>query len=652
MTSPPASAPPPPTRRRDALLLVIRLAAVVAVGYGQARVVAHAGAAVAAFAVGAALVVLAERLSLPAVPTPASSPAGTSPRGFWLLLALGSALCAAAGIMVHRQAAILTTHSVWAVGLALFILAAVRARRPGGRRTKPAARTLCATALVIVLAAALYAPQLGSMPPEMHGDEGEVGMDAVALLETYPFNLFTTGWYELPRFHALRMAGGLKLFGINAVGLRSSSVLLGALTAVLLFAVGRALWGFEVGLLAAILLVSARFFVHLSRTGMHYLDAPFFSTLTVWFFTRMLREPRLGGAVWCGLALGIGIQSYFAVRLVPVLLVLTWIVWTVGSPRAVLRERTRWLVTAGIAAIATVAPMIGYFWEHWDLFWARTRGTSIFAEAGFKHLSYGYQTDDLWRIVLIQAQRTLPLFNRSGDTSLQYGFGDGGLFEPVTAALFVLGLAVVLARPLQRRHLLVLIWTTVPVVLGGMLTIDAPFYPRLSGCVPFAALIAAVGLHRVLDSVRSVTTGRLGATTTLLIAAATLTAVCINNVQSYFFSYAPRHIHGPGVPLAAWIRERGAGKTTYMLGPGFPIKHGTVRFLAYGYATQDIADLAPYLSGDRFDPATSLFVAMAENRALLDQLQRVAGPLRIDAHRNRFGAVSFYTAVPVSAGTQ
>ncbi len=376
-----------------------------------------------------------------------SRAAGPAPRSFWILYVIGCALCGVAGVLVQRQAPFPAAQLVWATGLALLAIAAVRSWQAAGAHTPPAARTLAATVLLLVLAAALYAPQLGSMPPEMHGDEGEEGMDAVALLETTPFNLFATGWYELPRFHVLRMAGGMRLFGINAVGLRSSSVLLGALTVVLLFAVGRALWGFEVGLLAALLLVSARFFVHLSRTGISYIDAPFFSVLAVWFFVRMLREPRLGAAVWCGIALGIGIQSYFAVRLVPVLLVLTWIVWAVGTPRAVLLERTRWLLAAGIAAIATVAPMIGYFWGHWDLFWARTRGTSIFAEDGFKHLSYGYHTTDLWRIVAIQVQHTLPLFNRSGDTSLQYGFGDGGLFEPVTAALFVLGLAGVLARP-------------------------------------------------------------------------------------------------------------------------------------------------------------------------------------------------------------
>ena len=625
-----------------------RLAAVVAVGYGQGRVFTHAGTAVAAFAVAVALVVLAERLSPSPIPEPGTRTVGPAPRGFWVLYLVGCVLCATAGILVQRHAAISTTQLVWASGGALLVLAAARSWWAAAARTPPAARTLAATVLLVVLAVVLYAPQLGSMPPEMHGDEGEEGVDAVALLETTPFNLFATGWYDLPRFHVLRMAGGLQLFGINAVGLRSSSVLVGTLTVVLLFAVGRALWGFEVGLLAALLLVSARFFVHLSRTGISYIDAPFFSVLAVWFFVRMLRAPRLGGAVWCGIALGFGIQSYFAVRLVPVLLVLTWIVWVVGTARAVLLERTRWLVTAGIAALATVAPMIGYFWGHWDLFWARTRGTSIFAEGGFKHLSYGYQTDELWRIVWIQAQRTLPLFNRSGDTSLQYGFRDGGLFEPVTAVLFVLGLAVVLARPTQRRHLLVLLWTIVPVVLGGMLTIDAPFYPRLSGCVPFAALIAAVGLHRTLDSLRTVAAGRLGAATTLLIAAATLTAVGVNNVRSYFFHYAPQHIHGPGVPLGTWIREHGTGKTTYMLGPGFPIKHGTVRFLAHGLTTQDIPDLTSYLAENRFDPGTSLFIAMAPNRALLDTLQRVAGPLRIEAHRDHSGTIIFYTAVRVS----
>jgi hypothetical protein len=64
--------------------------------------------------------------------------------------------------------------------------------------------------------------------------------------------------------------------------------------------------------------------------------------------------------------------------------------------------------------------------------------------------------------------------------------------------------------------------------------------------------------------------------------------------------------------------------------------------------TQDIPDLTSYLAENRFDPGTSLFIAMAPNRALLDTLQRVAGPLRIEAHRDHSGTIIFYTAVRVS----
>ncbi len=50
----------------------------------------------------------------------------------------------------------------------------------------------------------------------------------------------------------------------------------------------------------------------------------------------------------------------------------------------------------------------------------------------------------------------------------------------------------------------VLIWLGSIAVLGGILTLDAPFWPRLIGIVPAAALLAAVALDQILELGRKV----------------------------------------------------------------------------------------------------------------------------------------------------
>jgi 4-amino-4-deoxy-L-arabinose transferase-like glycosyltransferase len=597
------------------------------------------------------LFVVAERVG-GARAEPAGRPTHAAPRGFWAVFAAGCALCGGAGILVYRYAPPAFTHAPWLAGLATLAACAAWSRWRDRSGTWPSRQTVAACLLLLLLAGGFFGWRVTSIPPEVHGDEGEEGMDAVALLDREPFNLFTTGWYWLPRFHVLRQAAGIQLFGVNRLGLRCTSVVVGAASVLLIFAVGARLWGGSVGLLAGLLLVSARFFIHLSRTGLEYIDTPFLSLLVVWLALHAWREQRLGAAILCGVALGLGIQSYYASRLVPILLTLTWLIWLIGSERALVRRRLGRFAVIAISAIATAAPMIGYFWNHRSDLWMRTRETSVFGERAFDHLAYNYGTRSRARIIAVQAQHAVTLFNATPDSSLQYGYRGGGLFEPVSAALFVLGLGLLCARPHDRRHLLLLLWIAIPLIAGGALTIDTPFYPRIGGAVPFAVLAVAVALRSLLASLRDVLPAAAGRAAAGLAGGGVVAMVFTHNIQSYFFDYAPHHRHGPGVEIAEWIRANGSGKTTYLIGgKGFYIKHGTIRFLTYSFDTADVLDLDAQLKSFHFDPATSLFIIMPQGQDLIPKLGAAVGPLDVKAQHYRYGAprdgVAFFTAVPM-----
>jgi hypothetical protein len=643
--------PTPPQSPRSGVTLFLKLLAVAAAGSAQAFVYEQPWLSIAGFACGGLLFLVAERRS-PALPDPPERLAAPAAKGFWTLFAVGCALGVAAGILVFRGAEPKVTHPPWALGLLCFTGAALWSWWGNRARRRPPPRVLATAALLLLLAGGFFGWQVARVPPELHGDEGEIGLDAVQLLTQKPFNLFSAGWYFLPRFHALRQAAGIKLFGVNTLGLRCTSVVLGAAAVLVVFIVGYRLWGFEVGLCAGLLLVSARFFIHLSRTGFHYLDTPFLSILVVGFAWLAWRDLRLDATIWCGIALGLGVQSYFASRLVPALLTLTWCLWLIGCDRRLLLRRLGRFALVAIVALATAAPMIGFFWKRPLELWMRTQETSVFTQGAFDHLSNAYGTRDLRYILLVQLQHAVTLFNYSSDSSLQYGFRPGGMFEPISATLFVLGLAGVCAHPLRRRNLLLLVWIIVPVIVGGALTIDTPFYPRISGVVPFAVLVIALALHSVLASVGAVLPHRIGRWAVTIVGIGVIAVVLATNVRDYFIEYAPHHRHGPGLEIAAWIRAHGTGKTTYMVGgKGFFIKHGTIRFLTYGYAIDDVIDLNVYLRTNHFNPATSLFIVMPQGRALIPRLQAAVGPLDVQPQRFRDDPAAFYTAVPLTPAT-
>jgi 4-amino-4-deoxy-L-arabinose transferase-like glycosyltransferase len=648
-------------------ILAFRLCALVAAGIGQALTHTSPWLSLAAFAAGGILFAVAERSNAyegsnqasGCTPTgePSSFPLSKggyreispqeTPRTFWILLAIGVVLCAGAGFAVYANTAPRFTHPVWFLGLAFLIAAAVRlswARRPW---RLPATKTIAAALLLLGVSAGMLGWNLTSMPPEVHGDEAEVGNDAIRLLEQEQLDLFQVDWFKLPVFHAVPTAIGLKIFGADLLGLRATSAVLGTLSVLLLFVAARRLWGFEVALLSSLILISARFFIHLSRAGYHYIDTPFLSLLVVCLFVRCWRDLSLSAAVWCGIAIGLGVQTYYASRLVPILLALTVVLWLLGSDRQLWRRRTVAFNVIVLSAVATASPIIGYFWRRGNDLWMRVQETSIFSADAFEHAAHGYGTRDLATILGIQLQRALTLFNATGDTSLQYGYREP-LFDPISAALFVLGIAAFCARPLRRANQLVVIWILLPVVIGAALTIDTPFFPRVSGTVPFAALAVGLALHHFLEGIRGAIPGRVGRRIAALCGGAFISAIFASNIYTYFFEYAPRHRHSPAVEISRWIREHGAGKVTYMVGgaPRFSIKHGAISFLTHGHATLDIRDLDQHLGTAKLDPQRSLFIVMPWGEDQIPRLEEAVGPLHVEPRYNTRSQLIFFAAVP------
>ncbi|MGH3056413.1 MAG: hypothetical protein ACRDL7_15670, partial [Gaiellaceae bacterium] len=197
------SSPAPQKPPRSGVTLVLKLLALAAAGSAQATVHDEPWRSVAGFALGGLLFLVAERRT-PPLPDPPERDTPPASTGFWTVFAVGIVLCLAAAILVYRGAQPLVTHATWLSGLLCFVCCAVSSWARDHARTRLAPRALAAAALLLLLAGGMFGWHVSTMPPEIHGDEGEIGMDAVELIKQKPFNLFTVGWYWLPRFHVVR----------------------------------------------------------------------------------------------------------------------------------------------------------------------------------------------------------------------------------------------------------------------------------------------------------------------------------------------------------------------------------------------------------------------------------------------------------------
>jgi len=607
---------------------------------------------VAAMALAVAAFCAAERLHGPAggAESPAFGVASAShrwPGSARVMIGAGIALCAGSAAAVATGASLTAQHIPWAIALLLFGGAAAsltissRPSRPLSRRDG------AAVAALVALCAFTFFWQLPELPPEIHGDETEVGLDALRLLREPGRGLFSAGWFGLPILHAGPTALGLLFFGGDLYGLRATSAVLATASVLLLFAIGRRLGGTPLGFAAAFALATQRYFIHIGRTGFHYIDTPFFSLLALWLMIRVWQDRRSSSVVWCGVALGLAAHTYFATRLAPILLALTALTVAARAPRGERLRHLTDLALVAVIAIAIAAPMGAYFASSPDEFIGRLQETSMFAPAAREHLSLGYRTDSIGEILRLQLLRALGVFHFTGDTSLQYGYG-APMLDIAGGILFLAGLGTLLARPMRLLNVVALLWIAAPLIAGGALTIDTPFFPRLSGIVPFVALVIGVGVVRVAATAASIAPALPRRRVAGATAAIVLAIVFALNTTSYFRHYAAHYRHSPLREIAEWVRDGERGTTTYLFDERQRVSlyHGTVSFLARSVAREDVRDPDEFFSAKMVDARRSRYVVMPGSEHYLPALRQRFGPLDVETHLNLHGQPAFYTAAP------
>ncbi len=607
-------------------------------------------ATAAAIALAVALFAFAERVERGTGGVAAIPPATPIawPLGVRLAIAAAVALCLAAAAAVFNGASLRAQHVPWAGALALLAGAAAM-MRPAAPLTRFERRDWAAVAILLLACLPLFFWNLTSIPAEVHGDEAETALDALRLLEESDRGLFSTSWFGLPILHAAPTALGFLTFGPDLTGLRLTSAALASLSVVLLFAIARRWVAMPLAFTAALLLASQRYFIHLGRAGYHYIDTPFLSLLALWLMIRLWQDRRGSAAIWCGIALGIGIQTYYASRLVPLLIAATALAFATQAPRGARRRYVTELLLVAVIATAVAAPMLTHSAQHWDEFWGRTQETSLFNAESRHHLAYAYGTDSLAELLPIQLQKALGVFHFTGDSSVQYGYR-APMLDLLGGILFLAGLGSLAARPRSALTIICILWIALPLLIGGALTIDAPFYPRISGIVPFVAIAIALGAQRAARGVAETfaAPARRRRVAAVLMAAA-VTTVIGSNTGSYFGNYARNYRHSPMREIAEWMSAQGRGAKTYFFDElrHASVFHGTITFLAGSFARADVPDVDAFLADRSIDPRRSRFVVMQGSEAVLPRLEETFGPLEITPVTIGPGDhVRFYAARP------
>jgi hypothetical protein len=477
---------------------------------------------------------------------------------------------------------------------------------------------------IVCLAFVLQGYHVADMPPGFHGDEGESGMQALQLLHGEAGSLISVGWYHLPTLGFAWHAISMRIFGETVFGLRMSSVIVGTLTLIPFYFLTRLLFNRTTALLAIFFLAVSHPFIALNRLGINYTQTTLFEVTTFYFLFRGLRSKKWWDFAACGLFMGIGLYLYYASRLVP-FIVLGFLFCACVSDRGLLREHWRGMAIVWLTALLVFAPMGVYFLRHPWHFMSRTSFVFVLGSQGWVDTPYPQENAAL--TLLGQTARVLPLFNYGGDTSGQYGYR-GPMLDFLTSILFVLGLGYSFARALRPRYFFLLIWFWATIIAGGILTLPAPFVPRLAGMLPVVALFAAVAGSATFDVLREAWADKKATRATLgALVALTLGVVSFLNYDTYFNGYLPTvqgwAMREPATAIARYIRSLGDDYEVYLLGePGLYVRHGTIRFIARDITGTDVLDPSWYIPLRSGGEKNAVYILLPSHLHHLGSLQQ------------------------------
>jgi 4-amino-4-deoxy-L-arabinose transferase-like glycosyltransferase len=395
-------------------------------------------------------------------------------------------------------------------------------------------------ALIGILSFALLTRtyQLDAVPVGLWGDEANDGLEALRILRGEVETPFRNAWAGNPGLHQWVNALFFQIMGANTFTLRLVAALAGLATIGLTYVLGRQLWGAPVGLLAAFLLTISRWHIHRSRFDSVVVQGIPFQLLAYILLMRALKSRRVADFALSGLAIGLSLNFYFGMRVVPIIVALVLLHAFASRPSEFIRLYWQGCLALIVGVMITFGPVGMYYLQEPQAFMGRTQNVWAFAAQDHFRSQYPDMDPTPFNILRTNAGATALMFNYQGGANHVFNWAGQPLLDPLTGVLFVLGFCCAGWRWRERRHAFLLAWLLPTLILGSVLTVGAPHSVRTAGAIPAVALLAALAsdmLWRALWPARR----RLRRWALVPCAILWLGLAAYHNLDAYFLRYMP-----------------------------------------------------------------------------------------------------------------
>ncbi len=431
---------------------------------------------------------------LGAMPASATSPHPSSLRPFYPYTSAFGATSLVGAITLFAQDA---GWNGLAWGLYMFALVGIVFATYGGCRETPPRREMIALAAVVVLGTSFRLYELQSLPFGVWFDEAQNILVAKRILSDPSYRpVFVPDLSQLPALPFYYYAAFIKVLGNDVYALRLAVTALGVGSLVTTWLLAREIFGPRVAIIASALLAVSRWHLTFSRFGMANIFVTFFGPLVLYWFIRSQRNRSPRDGVLAGVALGLGLQTYYSFLALPALLVGILVVRACTSRSTSLAAMVVLLLTA----CAVYAPVGIYASRHWSEFSQRIQTVATISPREAIMLPFNPSEESREKLGQLRysIMRHVRMFHYFGDANGRHNLPTKPMLDSITGLLLVTGLVILVLHLLDWRAILLCGYGALFLSAGIFsIPLEAPQAARTLGITPILAIICALPLGTI-----------------------------------------------------------------------------------------------------------------------------------------------------------
>ncbi len=292
---------------------------------------------------------------------------------------------------------------------------------------------------ILMAAFTLRTANIKNIPAGIYPDEAQNGVDAQLANSTGEYKLFYESNYGREGLFINLQALSIKTFGPTEFALKIWSIIFGTLTVLGVFLLASELFQNKIaGLIGAYLIAFSYWAINFSRIGFRAIMVPFILSFSFYFLFKGLRTKKLHDFVIAGLIYGLGVHTYIAFRVSPLVLVALFISLLITRKNFIANYWKHTLVFV-VALFITAAPMLfDFFIFNPHHYASRTSAISILNP----EVNQGKLVSSIAKTFALSLQKYVVM----GDLNMRHNYPPYALLNPLTGVAFLIGLFYIIYK--------------------------------------------------------------------------------------------------------------------------------------------------------------------------------------------------------------